>query len=74
MGLENLLGRFSEEEQEFLREVKRPRINNAQSSESRGGMMTVGRRMESRFNFLPSEDEINEYISNSLRSLFGDGE
>lgn len=74
MKLEGLLGRYSQEEQIFLRKVKKERVKNIHSTESRGGMMRIGRKMDPKLDFLPTAQEMDEYISDSLRRLFGDGE
>jgi len=72
--LDNLLGRYSQEEQEFILEMKKSRVKRVLSTESRGGMMRVGRKMDPELNFLPTSEEMDEYISNSLRSIFGNAE
>lgn len=74
MELENLLGRYSEEEQLFLQKVKKKRPRDSHSTESRGGMMKIGRKMDSKFDFLPTEEEIDRYISDSLGRLLSHGE
>lgn len=74
MMLDNLLGRYSQEEQEFILEMKKSRVKRVLSTESRGGMMRVGRKMDPELNFLPTSEEMDEYISNSLRSIFGNAE
>ncbi len=45
MKLEGLLGRYRQEEQIFLRKVKKERENDIHSTESRGGMMRIGRKI-----------------------------
>ncbi len=69
-----MLGRYSQEEQEFILEMKKSRVKRVLSTESRGGMMRVGRKMDPELNFLPTSEEMDEYISNSLRSIFGNAE
>ena len=73
MKLEGLLGRYSQEEQIFLRKVKKERVKDIHSTESRGGMMRIVRKMDPKFDFLPTAQEMDEYISDSLRRMFGDG-
>lgn len=74
MGVERLLGRFSTEETEFLREVNEEDIEVQNISESRGGFVKTGRVMPLGYALIPSEDEMRAYTKESLRRLYGNGE
>ncbi len=57
-GFSGLLGRFTKEEQEFIKKVK----GNKKE------------KQESKYDFLPTEEEMDNYINQSLKALFGEEE
>lgn len=73
MDIERLLGKYNQEEQELLRKIKKSNPNQTHSSESRGGMMGVGKKMVKELNFLPSVEEVDTYLEYRRRSLFHNG-
>lgn len=71
MGLERLLGRYSPEESGFLRRINQEDIYELHELEDRGGFRKSGEKMSAKYNFIPSEEEMDEYISKSLEGLLG---
>ncbi len=60
---DGLLGRYTEEEQEFIAKVKEKR--HLQNKEKNPELKKV-------FDFLPTEEEMDNYINHSLKAIFGE--
>lgn len=73
MGLERLLGRYSAEQTDFLRKINRDDSFELHELENRGGFWKAGEKMDPKYDFLPNEEEMDAYISESLRRLLGNG-
>lgn len=74
MSLEKLLGRYSAEETEFMRQMDQNESYKRHGAESRGGFWKAGEKMAAKYDFLPSQEEMDEYIAKSLGRLFGNAE
>lgn len=74
MGLEILLGRYSAEQTEVLRKINRDDSFAMHEFENRHGFSKAGEKMDPKYDFLPNEEEMDEYISESLGRLLGNGE
>lgn len=73
MGLEMLLGRYSAEQTEVLRKINRDDSFALHEFETRHGFSKAEEKMDPKYDFLPNEEEMDEYISESLRRLLGNG-
>lgn len=73
IGLETLLGRYSAEQTEVLRKINRDDSFALHEFENRGGFWKAGEKMDPKYDFLPNEEEMDEYISESLGRLLGNG-
>lgn len=73
MELEKLLGKFDQEEQEFLNKIKKDQTKSTHTTESRGGMMGVGTKTDSKYSFLPTIDEVENYLDKRRRSIVNSG-
>lgn len=73
MQWKDLLGKYNKQEKLYLNAIG-SKAFAGYSTESRGGKMNMGKRMDVRYNFLPTEEENRQYIENSLRSIEGNGE
>lgn len=73
MSLERLLGRYSSEESGFLCKINQDNIYELHELEDRGGFRKSGEKMDPKYDFIPSEEEMNKYISESLGRLLGNG-
>ena len=71
MGLEKLLEQYSSEESDFLRKINEDDMNEIYELESRGGFLKIGKKMDPKYDFIPSEEEMKRYITESLRRLQG---
>jgi len=73
MNLEMLLNRYSSDATNFLKEINKSDVQEFHEFENRGGFLKSGRRMDSEYDFLPDEKEMDDYITSSLRRLLANG-
>ena len=72
MQLEGLLNLYIEEEQDFLRKVKKVKNVTEHTTETRGGMMQMVDTMDDRYSFLPTAQEFEEHFNQTLKGIFND--
>lgn len=73
MSLKRLLGRYNSEESGFLCRINQDDMHELHALEDRGGFRKSGEKMSSKYDFVPSDEEMSEYISKSLGRLLGNG-
>lgn len=64
--------RYTQEEQDFIQKIKKARIKKIHLKKSDYDRVCTGRKMNPELDFLPTEKEMDEYISGSLKHIFGD--
>ena len=66
--------RYTQEEQDFIQKIKKARIKKIHLKKSDYDRICTGRKMNPGLDFLPTEKEMDEYISSSLKRIFDDSE
>lgn len=64
--------RYIQEEQDFIRKIKKARIKKIHLKKSDYDRVCTERRMNPELDFLLTEKEMEGYISGSLKHIFGD--